>query len=205
MCKITVDFLQVSNLKRSERTRQEILDAAWDLIAERGAAVSMSEIAAAVGMTRQSVYVHFGSRGGLLMALVRRADERFFIWEGFATAMEEKLPARRLDACLAVWLDFVPKIHPVATDLIRQRATDEDAARAWSDRMSDLLKFYRRLIGGLQKDGALAPHWSVPRAADYLWAASSVQAWDLLVHDRGWSRESAEKIIRSTLAQALLK
>lgn len=195
----------MSNLKRSERTRREILDAAWDLIAERGAAVSMSEIAAAVGMTRQSVYVHFGSRGGLLMALVRRADERFYIWEGFAAAMEVKDSAERLDACLAVWLDFVPKIHPVATDLIRLRATDEDAAQAWSDRMSDLLKFYRRLVGGLQKDGALAPQWSVPRAADYLWAASSVQAWDLLVQDRGWSRDAAGKIIRSTVAGALLR
>lgn len=195
----------MSNLKRSERTRREILDAAWDLIAERGAAVSMSEIASAVSMTRQSIYVHFGSRGGLLMALVRRADERFFIWEGFAGAMEVKDPAERLDACLVVWLDFVPKIHPVATDLIRLRATDDDAAQAWSDRMSDLLKFYRRLVGGLQKDGALAPQWSVPRAADYLWAASSVQSWDLLVGDRGWSREAAGKIIRNTIAGTLLR
>lgn len=195
----------MSNLKRSERTRRDILDAAWDLIAERGAAVSMSEIAAAVGMTRQSIYVHFGSRGGLLMALVRRADERFYIWEGFAAAMEVEDPAARLDACLVVWLEFVPNIHPVATDLIRLRATDEDAAQAWSDRMSDLLSFYRRLVGGLQKDGILAPQWSVPRAADYLWAASSVQAWDLLVRDRGWSREAAGKIIRSTIADSLLK
>ncbi|WP_282607192.1 TetR/AcrR family transcriptional regulator [Pelagibius sp. Alg239-R121] len=195
----------MSNLKRSERTRLEILDAAWDLIAQRGAAVSMSEIAAAVGMTRQSVYVHFGSRGGLLMALVRRADERFFIWEGFASAMEEADPAERLDAVLAVWLDFVPKIHPVATDLIRLRATDEDAAGAWSDRMSELLKFYRGLVSGLKKEDALAAHWSIPRATDYLWASSSVQAWDLLVRDRGWSEASAGKTIRSTIAGALLK
>lgn len=195
----------MSNLKRSERTRLEILDAAWDLIAERGAAVSMAEIAAAVGMTRQSVYVHFSSRGGLLMALVRRADERFLIWEGFASAMEEKDPAKRLDAVLAVWLDFVPKIHPVATDLIRMRATDEDAARAWEDRMAELLKFYRGLIAGLKKEGALAAGWSVPRATDYLWASSSVQAWDLLVRDRGWSAVAAEKTIRSTTCSTLLK
>lgn len=195
----------MSNLKRSERTRLEILDAAWDLIAARGAAVSMAEIAAAVGMTRQSVYVHFSSRGGLLMALVRRADERFLIWEGFSAAMEEKDPAARLDAVLAVWLDFVPKIHPVATDLIRMRATDEDAARAWEDRMAELLKFYRGLIGGLKKEDALAPGWSVPRATDYLWASSSVQAWDLLVRDRGWSAAAAEKSIRGTICSILLK
>lgn len=195
----------MSNLKRSERTRLEILDAAWDLIAERGAAVSMAEIAAAVGMTRQSVYVHFSSRGGLLMALVRRADDRFFIWEGFTSAMTEKDPTKRLDAVLAVWLEFVPKIHPVATDLIRMRATDEDAARAWEDRMAELLKFYRGLINDLKKEGALAPGWSVPRATDFLWASSSVQAWDLLVGDRSWSAVTAEKTIRGTICSTLLK
>lgn len=195
----------MSNLKRAERTRLEILDAAWDLIAARGAAVSMAEIATAVGMTRQSVYVHFNSRGGLLMALVRRADARFFIWEGFETAMTEKEPAARLDAVLGVWLDFVPKIHPVATDLIRMRATDEDAARAWEDRMSELLKFYRGLMSGVKKEGALAADWSAPRAADYLWAASSVQAWDLLVRERGWSEAAASKCIRGTIRATLLK
>ncbi len=195
----------MSNLKRSERTRLEILDAAWDLIADRGAAVSMAEIAAAVGMTRQSVYVHFNSRGGLLMALVRRADERFSIWEGFETAMEEEDPAARLDAVLKVWLNFVPRIHPVATDLIRMRATDEDAARAWEDRMSELLKFYRGMVTGLKKQGALAPDWSVPRATDFLWTSSSVQVWDLLVRERGWSETAAGQCIRRTICDSLLR
>ncbi len=192
-------------MKRSERTRQEILDAAWDLIAERGASVSMSEIAGAVGMTRQSIYVHFGSRGGLLIALVRRADERFLIWENFARAMDVGPPRQRLDACLVAWLAFVPKIHPVARDLIRLRATDEDAARAWTDRMAELLRFFRKLIRELHKENALAEGWTVPRAADFLWASCSVQAWDLLVHDRGWSEAHAAKVIRSTIARTLLR
>lgn len=195
----------MSNLKRSEQTRREILDAAWDLIVRHGGAVSMAKIAEAVGMTRQSVYVHFGSRGGLLMALVRRADERFCIWEHFEEAMEKDAPSERLDACLAAWLEFVPKIHPVAKELIRLRTTDEDAQSAWTDRMSDLLRFYRQLISGLEKQGALSPNWTVPRATDFLWASCSVQAWDLLVHDRGWSEASAAKVMRNTIAGALLR
>ncbi|MBO6634502.1 MAG: TetR family transcriptional regulator, partial [Parvibaculum sp.] len=50
----------MSKNTKSERTRGEILDAAWTLIAERGASVSLGEVAAAAGITRQSVYVHFG-------------------------------------------------------------------------------------------------------------------------------------------------
>ena len=194
----------MSNSKRAERSRAQILDAAWQLIADRGADVSLSEIAAAVGMTRQSIYVHFGSRGGLLIALARRADEREDIFAKFERALATTDPKDRLDAYLKAWLVFVPKIHPVATDLIRLRATDEDAAAAWQDRMDDLRACFRELAASLAKDGALAKDWSVERAADYLWAACSVQAWDLLVSDRGWRPAAASKVIRQTVARVLL-
>ena len=36
----------------------------------------MAEIAKAAGVSRQAVYLHFGTRGGMLMALVKRADRR---------------------------------------------------------------------------------------------------------------------------------
>ncbi|WP_365708818.1 TetR family transcriptional regulator, partial [Parvibaculum sp.] len=55
-----LEMRHMSKNTKSERTRGEILDAAWTLIAERGASVSLGEVAAAAGITRQSVYVHFG-------------------------------------------------------------------------------------------------------------------------------------------------
>ena len=165
----------------------------------------MAEIADAVSMTRQSIYVHFGSRGGLLIALVRRADERFQIWQSFARAMEVDDPRGRLDACLTAWLDFVPKIHPVATDLIRLRATDEDAHRAWADRMDDLHGFFKKLVRSLSDQGALSDNWSVARGADYLWTSCSVQTWDLLVSDRGWTAKYTNKVIRETIGETLLE
>ena len=194
----------MSNLERGARSHQQILDTAWDLIAARGAEVSLAEIAKAVGMTRQSIYVHFGSRGGLLIALVRRTDEREEIFERFNAALAADEPADRLDACLAVWLDFVVVIRPVASDLIRLRATDPDAAAAWDDRMADAVGLFRKLVASLKKDGALAAAWSVPRATDYLWSACSVQAWSLLVDDRGWSEAAANRTIRRVMAEVLL-
>lgn len=195
----------MSNLNRPQRTRRDILDAAWDLVAERGAEVSLAEIAKAAGITRQSIYVHFGSRGGLLFELVRRTDERESIFERFDEAMKTPEPTERLDRCLCVWFDFVSKIQPVALDLIRLRSRDEDAARAWNDRMRDLRRILRQLVRGLHEEGALAGFWSVPRATDYLWAGCSVQAWALLVKDRGWSEAAASKALRHGLARALLK
>ncbi len=189
---------------KSERTQAEMLDAAWTLIAARGADVSMADIAKAVGMTRQSVYVHFGSRGGLLMALVKRADDREKIIENFSEALEVKAPAERLDACLRVWFAFVVKIQPVARDLIRLRPTDEEAGRAWDDRMGVLLGLFTALTKSLHADGALAQGWPVAKAADYLWAACSVQSWSLLVFERGWSERKAGEAIRASMASTLL-
>lgn len=165
----------------------------------------MSEIAKAAGISRQAVYLHFGTRGGLLMALVKRADERFEIKEGFFEALKTRSPSERLDSCLRVWLKFVPKILPVARDLIRLRATDPDAAAAWEDRMADLRSWLRQLVESLKADGALAPSWTVKEATDYLWIASSVQVWDLMTVERAWKKKRARAVVRDSIAKVLLR
>ena len=175
------------------------------MLAEQGADVSISDIAKAVGISRQAVYLHFGTRGGLLMALVKRADDRFRVREEFFEALERRSPAERLDACLQVWLAFVPKILPVAKDLIRLRATDPDATAAWEDRMSDLRSWLRQLIESVHAEGALASSWTIEEATDYLWVASSVQVWNLLVVERSWKPDRAESILRREIANILLK
>lgn len=194
----------MSKIKKSERTRAEILDQAWDLIAAHGAEVSLAEIAESVGLTRQSIYVHFGSRGGLLMALVRRADERFEIWRSFGAAMQVTEPKARLEACLDAWFVFVSRIHPVARDLIRLRTTDEAAADAWEDRMQELREVLKHLVQGLKKEGALAEVWTVSKAANYLWVGASVQSWSLLVDDLDLSEKQAANTLKQAISRALL-
>ena len=164
----------------------------------------MAEIAKASGVSRQSVYLYFGTRGGMLMALVKRADRRFTIEEDLFAAFETDDARARLDAALKIWFAFVRRIAPVARELIRLRDTDPDAAAAWEDRMAELRSWLRVLVRSLKADGALAPGWSVEAASDYLWAASSVQAWSLLVHDCGWQAARAERTMRQAIASALL-
>jgi len=135
---------------------------------------------------------------------IDRADEREDIFAQFNAALKTDDPRERLDRYVKAWLVFVPKIFPVASDLIRLRATDADAAAAWEDRMGDLLGCFRNLAESLAADGALAEGWSAPRAADYLWAACSVQAWGLLVKERGWSQAATSKTIRAAVARVLL-
>lgn len=184
-------------------TRNRILDAAWEKVARDGADASLARIAQDAGVSRQAVYLHFGNRGGLLIALLRRMDER----SGIATLLRDALalpdPAARLETGLAAWLDYVPRIVPVARDLLRLKATDAEARAAWDDRMGELKLWMRALVASLQADGALAPHWSVDEARDFLWALVGVPVWLDLVEECGWPAAQARRRMLWA-AQALL-
>ena len=190
---------------RGHRTRAEILDKAWDLVSEQGADAKISEIAKEVGVSRQAIYVHFNSRGGLLVELVKRADERFEIKEAFDAALALDGPKDRLIATLDAWLVFVPKIYPVAKDLIRLRDTDPEASMAWNDRMEDLRGWLLTLTQSLHRDGALKATWSPENASQFFWTQSSVQTWGLLRYECGWSEKEITKRLQNSLVSTLLK
>ncbi|MBY5934751.1 TetR/AcrR family transcriptional regulator [Tateyamaria omphalii] len=190
---------------RGDKTRSQVLDAAWDLISEKGADVSVSDIAVSAGISRQTIYLHFGSRGGLLVALVRRADERFEIKKQFDVALSLQQPKDRIVRTLQAWLAFVPKIYPVAKDLIRLRDTDADAATAWADRMDELREWLLDLMRSLQRDGALRDEWSPEHASQFFWVQTSVQAWGLLRKDCDWSEEAIATHLELVLTQSLLR
>jgi TetR/AcrR family transcriptional regulator, repressor for neighboring sulfatase len=61
----------------AERAREEILDAAERrLVADGPGALRVQAVAREVGVTDANVHYHFGSRDGLLQAVVRRAARR---------------------------------------------------------------------------------------------------------------------------------
>jgi AcrR family transcriptional regulator len=187
---------------RADVTRARILESAWDLVRDRGAAaVTMQDVAAASGVTRQLVYVHFGDRAGLLVAMARHHDEHSGFRERVA-ATRKLGPAEGLEALLREWWSYVPDILPVAAALQAAAETSEDAAEAWRDRMDDLREAFRIALARLRRDGQLAPGWSVEAAADWVWARSHLSGWQQLVGERGWRPERyVDRSVRSILAE----
>lgn len=65
--------------RQGETSRVLILDATERLMATRGyAATSISDIRTACGLPASSIYWHFGSKEGVLAAVMERGAERFF-------------------------------------------------------------------------------------------------------------------------------
>ncbi|MFI6520696.1 TetR/AcrR family transcriptional regulator [Spirillospora sp. NPDC050679] len=65
--------------RRGRRSREEILDAAERLMAERGyAATSLSALSRECGLPKSAVYHHFRSKAGLLSAVMARGAYEFY-------------------------------------------------------------------------------------------------------------------------------
>src|SRR3954466_115764 len=122
----------------SAETREQILDAAWRRVHEHGAsAISVKDIAADAGVSRQLVYFHYGNRAGLLTAMARHRDES----SGFARAVAAGAP---LEELLRAWCDYLPEILPVARALEAALVTGDEGGSAWRDRMSELHAIFAR-------------------------------------------------------------
>lgn len=63
--------------RNTERTRRAVLDAATEVILEKGAAVTLAQVAAAAGVSKSGLIHHFGSRDHLVIAVVEDLQERF--------------------------------------------------------------------------------------------------------------------------------
>ncbi|MUL85425.1 MULTISPECIES: TetR/AcrR family transcriptional regulator [unclassified Mycolicibacterium] len=73
-------------------SREQILDATERLMATRGfAATSISDIRKACGLPASSIYWHFGSKDGVLAAVMERGAERFFEAIPSAGSIDEQL------------------------------------------------------------------------------------------------------------------
>ena len=195
----------------AERIRSEteattrIIEAAWDMIVQRGLSdSSMAVIAKAAGVSRQAVYLHFGSRAGLLVAMARHHDSTSKLLARIVAVREQASPPELLDAYFGSWLDYLREIFPVARLLSVASVTDPEAALAWNDRMEELRAGIAGVMRTLREAGLLAEGWSIHEATDWTWSQTHVDAWRHLVDERGWESERAKARILATLRASLL-
>lgn len=83
-------------------SREAILDAAEELMAAHGfAGASISRIERASGLPASSIYWHFGSKDGVLLAMMQRGADRFFDSLPHAAELSGK-PVERIEAAFAL-------------------------------------------------------------------------------------------------------
>src|ERR1700760_2463923 len=96
-----------------DRAKNEaILDAASDVIFERGLAAPLDEIARRAGVSKQTIYNHYGSKAELVRALIER--RRRTVTDALDTAGAESFPQDALRAYARVLLQTVTLDRGVA-------------------------------------------------------------------------------------------
>ncbi|GGU44617.1 TetR/AcrR family transcriptional regulator [Streptomyces coeruleorubidus] len=178
----------------AERSRAAILDAAVRLLRQRPDA-GMEAIAAAAGVTRQTVYAHFSSRDALLVAAVDRITEDA-VAAMDAAALDEG-PARAallrfLDASWRSFEDNAPLLQAAPA------GTPGDGERARHEPVAERLA---RLVERGQRAGEFAPGLP-PRWLVAMTVALGHAAGDEVGSGRMTSTE-AETALRTTVLRVL--
>lgn len=188
-------------------TRDRVLQVARAMIATRGnAAISLVDVAAEAGLSRQALYLLFGSRSGLLLAVVDQLDDSSAVPSRLA-ALRQGLPAAEsFEPYLRTWFEYIPVVLPVARALLAAAATgDADAHRAWDSRMQKLRGGFLQLAKGLKAAGALRSGWTPEAAADWIFVHTHVDVWQHLVVESGWKPQTAVARILGSLRDTLLE
>jgi AcrR family transcriptional regulator len=168
-------------------TRERIIERAWAQAREHGiGSVTLADVAHAAGVSRQAVYLHFGSRAGLLVAMARHHDHTSRFAERAARIGGGTEPADDLAELIRAWCAYLPDILPVARALSAASTEDQDASSAWQDRMRALRGEFERVLVPLAAAGRLAPGWSTAEAAAWAWATVHPDQWHHLVTECGW-------------------
>lgn len=138
------------------RNREAVLDAAIRLL-DRDPATSMDALAAAAGVTRQTVYAHFASREELLAAAIDRVTEEA-VAAMDAAGLDEGPAAEALIRLIEAGNDAVQR-HPGLMDLAAPLADDETD----HDRHAPVTDRLMRVIRRGQESGEFvtetAPEW----------------------------------------------
>jgi AcrR family transcriptional regulator len=195
----------VSRRRAGKATRDVILDAALALLTRTGANIRLEDVAREAGVTRQSVYIHFGSRSGLLLALVQHVDADGTLDDLVQQVLDARGGAAALDAVVRLHAEYSPRLYPLARVFMAGLHGDDALRGAWEDRMEARRSLYRFVVESLEGEGLLAAGWDVEVAIDLIFALTSWQVFELLVVDRGWSGESYYRHVRTALRRTLLQ
>jgi AcrR family transcriptional regulator len=180
-------------------TRTKILRAAWELMEnDPGKSVSMSQIAKATGISRQAVYLHFASRTELLIATIHYVDEVKGLDQRLEALQSATSGTDMLERYVEVWGNYIPEIYGVSKALMLTKANDEAAAAAWNEVTNCLRHLCVQVMEKLQQEKKLNAHWITENAADLFWVMISIDTWEQLTQDCGWTTQMyVEKIAKA--------
>lgn len=196
---------------RAAQTRSSVLVAARKaFLADGYAATTIPSVAAAAGVSVETVYKAFANKAGLVKSVFDVAiagdDEpvpvmqREFVQRNIA----EPDPRRKLSAYGAHLTEIAERTNPILLVVRDAAVSDPAAAEVWAKLQAERLIGMTAFATHLRDAGHLRAGITMPHARDVLWTHNSVELWDLLVRQRGWTNQRFGTWVGEQLIAALL-
>jgi AcrR family transcriptional regulator len=188
-----------------------VVEAAHRLFVARGyPATTIDAVAAAAEVPLATVYRHFGSKRGILKAVLDVAfggdDEpvEFRHRPEVRAALDDPDPGALLDAFARIHTGLMARSAAIQRVLAEAAAVDPDAAELLEVARAQRHTGQSRIARGLAERGALAPGLTEAEAADVVYLLMSPDTHRVLTGERGWSPERFERWLGRALRAQLL-
>ena len=190
--------------RKAQLTRNEILQAARRLFAERGyAGTSVRDIAKAAGVSAQTVYDSVGSKQALVERLNDLIDEEANVHAIARAAAESGNPSEIAAANARVTRSILENCGDILHALVTGAAAEPELAAVLEEGHRRHTAGAASMIGALRKLDALAPSVEPDEAAETLAALADFRFALVLRDSYGWSLDRIEDWT-ATSSRALL-
>ena len=197
--------------EQARQTRRLVLDVAQRLFVEDGyAATTVGAVAREAGVSVETVYKAFTNKPGLAKAVFDVAvvgddeDVPMLQREFVARNVAEPDPVRKLEAYGEHLSETAPRVSPILLVVRSAAGSDAGAAGVWEQLQAERLTGMTVFATHLDEGGFLRAGVSREEARDVLWTHNSVELWDLLVRQRGWTDDRFGRWVGQQLVAALL-
>jgi AcrR family transcriptional regulator len=191
------------------RTRQTILDAAFELFTARGyTATSMAAIAARADVALDTVYASVGRKPELARLLIETAIsgsaqavpayERDYV-QAIRAAPDAEAKIQIYASALRV---IAGRLAPLLVIIQQAAGAEPELTSLWLEISQRRAANMRRFAADLGAAGALRVN--LDDAADIVWATNAPELYQLLVGQRGWTPDRYEGFLADTWRRLLL-
>ena len=199
--------------QQSAHTRAVVLAAARGRFLEEGgySRTSLSAIAAAAGVSVQTIYNTFGSKAALLKAVFDTTlagdDEPVPMGQRpeFLAMEREQDASALLHHYARIGANLMKRLGPLY-GRVREGAAagDPDLNALLETSARERLVGATEVVASVRRLGPLRRGLTAAGARDIVWTHTSYELWDLLVRQRGWSATAYADYLGRSMSRALL-